>query len=322
MHKLFKVIPIPMSGLMLAFISLGNLLNLIDYSLLGNIAFFIGILLFILLIGKIIFAFTSFKQEMQNPIIASVSPTFTMGTMSLSSGLHAYNVASWFIHSLWLVAAIGQVAIIVYFVKTFIWKKHVTISTIFPSWLILFVGTAVMPLTAGDLSSMLTKFIVIFAIVAFLILVPIIITRGFIRKDLPEPTIPMLTILTAPASLSLAAYLKQFDGSVAIAITLFIIAQCLFILVLTKLPSALKLPFYPSYAAFTFPLVITATATHALVPFLESHQMSYSWLPALATFELIFSALIVCYVFFRYINYLVFQLKEQRVKERSKEQIA
>ncbi len=320
MNNLFKVIPIPMSGLMLAFISLGNLLHLIDFSLLGNIAFFIGVVLFILLIGKLVFAFTSFKQEMQNPIIASVSPTFTMGTMSLSSGLHAYNVASWFIHSLWIVAAIGQVAIIIYFIKTFIWKKHITIASIFPSWLILFVGTAVMPLTAGDLSSMLTQFIVIFAIVAFLILVPIVITRGFIRKDLPEPTIPMLTILTAPASLSLAAYLKQFDGNVAIAITLFIIAQCLFLLVLTKLPSALKLPFYPSYAAFTFPLVITATATRAFVLFLEGHQISYSWLSTLATIELVFSALIVCYVLIRYMNFLVFLLKSQRVRENSKEQ--
>lgn len=322
MNNLLKVIPIPMSGLMLAFVSLGNLLHTIDYNFLGNVAFFVGVILFLLLLSKLLFAFGSFKQEMQNPIIASVSPTFTMGTMSLSSGLHVYNVAPLFIHALWILAAFGQVVIIFYFIKTFIWKKKITMSNIFPSWLILFVGTAIMPLTAGDLSSLLTQFIVIFAVVSFIILVPIIFIRGFIRNDLPEPTIPMLTILSAPASLSLAAYLKQFEGQLAIAVTLFIVAQCLFVLVLTKLPSALKLPFYPSYAAFTFPLVVTATATRAIIPFLESHNLHIAWLHTLATIELIFATVIVCYVFLRYINYIQFRLKELRVKERVTEQTA
>ena len=177
-----------------------------------------------------------------------------------------------------------------------------------------------MPLTAGDLSSFATKFVVIFAIVAFLILVPIIFTRGFIRKDLPEPTIPMLTILSAPASLSLAAYLKQFDGQVWIAISLFIIALVLFITVLSKLPSMLRLPFYPSYAAFTFPLVITATATNSFIKLLADHGKSYEWLDMLAMFQLVFSTIIVCYVLVRYMNYLVFQVKALKMKEKTSEQ--
>ena len=322
MNHYFKVIPIPMSGMMLAFIVLGNLFHQLAYHVIGHVAFFIGILLFTSLIGKAIFAWSSLIQEMKNPIIASVSPTFTMGTMSISNGLHTYHVNEWIIHAIWIVAAALQVVIIVYFIKSFIWKKKVTMLTIFPSWLILFVGTAVMPLTAGDLSNVVTKFVVIFAIVAFLVLVPIVITRGFIRKDLPEPTIPMVTILTAPASLSLAAYLKQFDGQLPIAIALFTIAVMLFIAVLSKLPSMLRLPFYPSYAAFTFPLVITATATNSFIELLAEHGKSYVWLDLLATFQLIFATMIVCYVLVRYINYLVFQLKELRMREKTKEQTA
>lgn len=65
-----------------------------------------------------------------------------------------------------------------------------------------------MPLTASDLSGIFTKAIVIFAVCALIVLVPILILRGFVRKDLPEPTIPMLTILAAPASISLAAYFR------------------------------------------------------------------------------------------------------------------
>ena len=322
MYRYFKVIPIPMSGMMLAFIVLGNLFHQLAYDAFGHVAFFIGILLFISLVGKVLFAWSSIIQEMKNPIIASVSPTFTMGTMSISNGLHTYHVNEWMIHTIWIVAAVLQVVIIVYFIKSFIWKKKMMISNIFPSWLILFVGTAVMPLTAGDLSSVVTKFVVLFAICAFIVLVPIVFIRGFIRKDLPEPTIPMVTILTAPASLSLAAYLKQFEGQVAIAVTLYIIACVLFIAVLFKLPSALKLPFYPSFAAFTFPLVITATASNSFIKLLADHGKSYEWLDLLASFQLVFATMIVCYVFVRYLNYLVIQLKELKLKERASEKTA
>ncbi|MGN7478233.1 TDT family transporter [Solibacillus silvestris] len=312
MKNLFQVIPIPISGLMLAFISLGNLLLATKQTTFGHISFFIGILLFLLIVGKLLFAFSSVIAEMQNPIIASVSPTFTMGTLSISSGLQYYGIHEVIIHTIWIIAATTQIFIILYFIKTFIWKNKMTISNIFPSWLILFVGTAVMPLTAGTLSGTLTKGIVIFALAAFAVLAPIVILRGFIRKDLPEPTIPMLTILTAPASLSLAAYFKQFESQLAIVVTLFIVAQLLYILVLTKLPEALQLSFYPSYAAFTFPLVITATATNVVIGFFQQQGIAVNWLNAYYYFQLAFASIIVFYVFVRYISYLSVQLRQKR----------
>lgn len=311
MKKLFQVIPIPISGLMLAFISLGNLLLSMQKTAFGHLSFFIGIVLFLLLMGKLLFAFSTVVLEMQNPIIASVSPTFTMGTLSISSGLHYYGVHEWVIHTIWIVAAVTQFFIICYFIKTFIWKRNLTLSDIYPSWFILFVGTAVIPLTAGTFSGPVTKVIVLFALVAFIFLVPIIIFRGFIRKDLPEGILPMLTILTAPVSISLAAYFQQFESNFPVVVTLFIVAQVLYILVLTTLPSALQLPFYPSYAAFTFPLVISATATYAVINFFEQQKMATSWLTGYFYVQLALSAIIVYYVFVRYINYLSVQLRKK-----------
>lgn len=323
MRNLFQVVPIPISGLMLGLVSLGNLFLSMGQTAFGHVCFFIGIFLFLLIIGKLIFAFSSILTEMQNPIIASVSPTFTMGTLSISSGLHYYGVHEFVIHMIWILAATTQVFIIFYFVRTFIWKKRITISDIYPSWLIMFVGTAVMPLTASDLSGIFTKSIVIFAVCALIVLVPILILRGFVRKDLPEPTIPMLTILAAPASISLAAYFQQFESRFGIVLTLFIVAQILYLLVLSKLPSALQLPFYPSYAAFTFPLVISATATNGVIHYFEQNGLSTSWLETYFYFQLTFSAIIVFYVLIRYINYLSIQVRQQRrVIRKEKEAIS
>lgn len=319
-RNLFQVVPIPISGLMLGFISLGNLLLSMGQATFGHICFFIGIFLFLLVIGKLLFAFSSILAEMQNPIIASVSPTFTMGTLSISSGLHYYGVHEFIIHMIWILAATTQIFIIFYFIRTFIWKNRIAISDIFPSWLILFVGTAVMPLTAENLSGNFTKAIVIFAICAFIVLVPILIYRGFIRKDLPESTIPMLTILAAPASISLAAYFQQFESQFYFVVTLFILAQLLYLLVLTKLPSALQLPFYPSYAAFTFPLVISATATYGVIHYFDENGISTKWLEIYFHFQLTFSIIIVFYVFIRYINYLSVQVRQKRRVIREKKE--
>lgn len=312
MKYYFEAIPIPMSGVMLAFVSLANLLHALDATLPAHISFLIGILLFLSLMGKLVFATKTVVAEMQNPIIASVSPTFTMGTLALSSSLANYGVHSATIHTLWLLAAVTQIFIICYFIKAFIWKKGITIAHIFPSWLILFVGVAVMPLTAGDLSGRFTQGVLIFAICAFLIIAPIIILRGFIRKDLPEPTIPMLAILTAPASLCLAAYLVQFKGSAVVLVTLYTLAQLLFFLVLTKLPTMLKLPFYPSYAALTFPLVITATATNEFIHAFQFEGIIKTVLSAYFALQLLVAICMVVYVLIRYVNYLSVQVKRKQ----------
>lgn len=312
MRYYFQAIPIPMSGVMLAFVSLANLFHTLGATLPAHISFFIGVVLFLSLIGKLVFATKTVVAEMQNPIIASVSPTFTMGTLSLSSGLANYGVHSAVIHTLWVLAAVTQIFIICYFIKAFIWKKGINIANIFPSWLILFVGVAVMPLTAGDLSGRFTQGILILAICAFIIIVPIVILRGFIRKDLPEPTIPMLGILTAPASLCLAAYIVQFNSSSTVIVALYTVAQLLFFLLLTKLPSMLKLPFYPSYAALTFPLVITATATNAFMHAFQFEGTINTVLMAYFALQLLLAICIVVYVLTRYVNYLSVQVKQKR----------
>lgn len=322
MKYYFQSIPIPMSGVMLAFVSLANLLHALDVTIPAHISFFIGIVLFLSLIGKLIFATKTVVAEMQNPIIASVSPTFTMGTLSLSSGLANYGIHSVVIHTLWILAAVTQFFIIIYFLKAFIWKKELTLANIFPSWLILFVGVAVMPLTARDLSGRFTQTVLIFAICAFLIIVPIVILRGFIRKDLPEPTIPMLAILTAPASLCLLAYFVQFNSSLAVILTLYTVAQLLFFLVLTKLPSILKLPFYPSYAALTFPLVITATATNEFIHAFSFEGTIKTVLTAYFALQLLLAICIVVYVLIRYVNYLSVQIKQKRALATKNNQTA
>lgn len=66
-----------------------------------------------------------------------------------------------------------------------------------------------------------------------------------------------------------------------------------------------KIKFYPSYAAFTFPFVITAIALRQTVSYLnEMNIIVPSILNYLVVIETILATVIVIYVFIRYLKFL------------------
>lgn len=84
MKNVIKKVPIPLSGVMLGLASLGNLLQ--SYS--NEIRYCCGILacfLLILLILKLILFPGMIKEDLKNPIMASVAATFPMALMILST---------------------------------------------------------------------------------------------------------------------------------------------------------------------------------------------------------------------------------------------
>ncbi len=79
----------------------------------------------------------------------------------------------------------------------------------------------------------------------------------------------------------------------------------LFVAVLTQMPKLLKLKFYPSYAAFTFPFVITAIALRQTVSYLNEINIAVpSILNYVVGVETILATAIVTYVFIRYLKFL------------------
>lgn len=81
--NLIKNVPIPICGLILALLSLGNLTQEIHPYL--RILFgSIGIIFLILILLKLIFHTNLIKKDFKNPVIASSSGTFSMSLMILS----------------------------------------------------------------------------------------------------------------------------------------------------------------------------------------------------------------------------------------------
>lgn len=90
--NLIKNTPIPISGLILALLSLGNLTHDIHPTL-RYIFGTLGVVFLILIILKVILYPQDIKTDFKNPVIVSSSGTFSMSVMLLSNtSYHLYQV--------------------------------------------------------------------------------------------------------------------------------------------------------------------------------------------------------------------------------------
>lgn len=283
---------------MLGLAALGNLLA--PYSI--SVKYICGLLsalLGVLLIAKIVFYPRLIKNDMtSNSIFASVSATFFMAVMQLCTYTAPFFYeASEFV---WHGAVIMQFALMIWF--TFKYMRHMNLKEVFPTYFIAYVGIVVASVTAPVFGRQaLGEDIFWFGFIMYAAMFALVTARC-IKHAVAEPAKPLFCIYTAPMSLSLAGYLASADEkSMAMIIVMQIAAQILLIVVLAQMPKLLALPFYPSYAAFTFPFVITAVALTQTLKYLRSESIAVpAALDYVVMAETAIAAAIVFYVTIRY----------------------
>ena len=304
MSNFIKKIPLPMAGLMLALAAIGNLVQ--SYGeVYRNIFGVLSFILFVMLLGKIVFHTGQVKEELDHPVIASVFPTITMGTMLLSTYIKPYLPSFAFV--VWVASVLGHLILMVRFTKKYV--LNFNIKQVFPSWFIVYVGIVVASVTAPTFGMVsLGKLLFWIGFVSYFILLPIVIKR--VREvDIPEPALATTAIFAAPAALCLAGYMNSFQSkSMLIVWILVAFSQVSYLLVLINMPRLLKLGFFPSFSGLTFPLVISGISLKLTNGFLIAIGSAYSWLGTLVKFEEIVAVLIVSYVLIRYIGFLLVPL--------------
>lgn len=290
----------PMSGLALGLASLGNLLHgtsSIAHMVCGIISFSI----ILALVMKLVMFPRPFLDDMRDPLQASVSGTFPMAVMILSTyviGLYDLALAIWFI------GLMLHVALILYFTKRFILRYDG--MKVYASYYIVYVGIVVASCTCpafgmGAFGELIFWF-------GFLALIPLTIAityRYVVHRGWPESTFPLLCIYCAPVSLCIVGYLKTMSHiSEPFVMAMYSLSVLLYLFGLAVLVGSLRLRFYPSYAALTFPTVICATATDAVSKLSDFHSLEM-----LAHIETVIASLVVLYVLVRYVVHLLSPVK-------------
>lgn len=302
MLKLLKIIPIPICGLILAIVSLGNLFKSIGLTQIGLMIGIIGMVMMGLVLLKILFSFGDIKLGLKNPIVCSVAPTFTMALMIICTYfVNIEQMASW-LKYLWLIAVLMHLGLMTFFSYDHLYQKNITLTDVYPSWFVTYVGIGVIPITANAFYPVVGTVFLWLAVVLYLALLPVILYRVYGLKNMPEATIPLITIICAPGSLCLTGYLSNVaTPSDTLVICLLALSQGLYLFILSQVPQLLKLKFYPSYAAMTFPLVISATALTKAVNHLGEVAPLIKGLQYL---EITLATMMVMYVLVRYVIFL------------------
>lgn len=301
MREVIQKVPIPLCGVMLGTAALGNLLESCSEGIryiCGGIA---GILLAMVLLKLALYP-GEVKEDLKNPILASVSGTFPMSLMLLS--VYAKPWAGAAAYAVWLSAIGLHILLILCFTVKFIIKLDM--PKVFASYFIVYVGIAVAAVTAPAYEKPALGIAALWFGFCSLIILFVLITLRYIRyKEVPEPSRPLICIYAAPTSLCIVGYLQSATSkNTVFLLGMFGAASLLYVFAFVKAIEYLRLPFYPSYASFTFPFVISATAAKQTAAYLMDRGYPIKALPYIVLFQTAAASVFVAYTLVRFLHYL------------------
>jgi exfoliative toxin A/B len=251
------------------------------------------------MILKIVLYPQSIREDFKNPIIVSSSGTFSMSLMILSTYLIPFMPS--IAYAIWIIGIALHILLVIYFTYHFVIRKF-DISTVYPSYWIVYVGITMGAITAHFHG--LHEIDFIFFIVGFigmLVTLPLVMYREFIYKQIPDPNKPLTCIFTALFSILIFGYLNSAQNiSSEFVFALYAIACLFYIFSFYKLISYRNLKFYPSFSAFTFPFVISALATKGIIGKISPNII----LNDILIFETIIATVLVVYVLIKYAKFL------------------
>lgn len=302
-----KMAPTPMAGLALGIASLGwsweSLVNFHHYGQWFSAAI-ASVLLLVLAIKFLLHTYL-LRLDVAHPVVGSVVPTFAMALMVVS---HSIGYASAMAGDLiWLFAVLLHISFLVGFI--YHRSKQFSLHQMVPSWFIPPIGIVVADVSfSGNANLMwVAHAALMFGMLSYAVMLPMMIYRLIFVDAIPDAAKPTLAVLAAPASLSLAGYLSitQQPSPVIVGL-LFGIGVLMTAIIYLSFVKLLRLPFSPGYAAFTFPMVIGATALFKMSVWMEAEGVAAEYVQqvhTLAEFELLIATGVVAYVCLRYLHF-------------------
>ena len=264
-----KRVPLPLSGVALGFAALGNLLAAynMSFKVICGVLAFIGL---ILITGKYLSDIEAFTTDMKNPVIASVSGTYTMALMLLA--VYVKPVVPAFAIALWYIAVVLHFILMIYFTLNIVLKIKIPdeMMKIAASFFIVYVGIAVASVTAPAFKNMALGQICFW--IGFILYIPFFIYVSYRYIKLGNKKIEakaLACIYAAPASLCVAGYIGSFEqknilflgGLYIFSLLMYLVGTAVAIDLFVSFVKNNDFKFYPSFAGLTFPFVISAIAT-------------------------------------------------------------
>ncbi|MEE9351152.1 MAG: SLAC1 anion channel family protein [Thiotrichaceae bacterium] len=267
--------------------------DLAIHSILAGITSLIFVALLIIYSAKVAFHPASVIKELQHPVKLSFFPTISISFLLLSIAFLEINQTV--TQFLWITGASMHLIFTLFVINSWMHHEHFKVNHINPAWFIPAVGNVLVPIAGVPLGFIdVSWFFFSIGIMFWVILMTIFFNRILFHDPLDKHLLPTLFIMIAPPAVSFIAYMRLNGAIDNFAIVLYFMALFLTLLLLSQAKRFIRLPFFLSWWAYSFPLAAITIAS--FVVFEQTHKPAYLWI---ATGLLILLTVIVSLLVYR-----------------------
>ncbi|SBR51551.1 MULTISPECIES: SLAC1 anion channel family protein [unclassified Halomonas] len=200
------------------------------------------------------------KAEFAHPVKVNFFPTISIGLILLSIALLPYSNAVSF--TLWSVGVVLHLGFTLYVLSAWLHQTHFEIAHINPAWFIPIVGNILVPIAGAQHASMeISWFFFSIGLVFWVVLLTIIFYRMFFHQPLPSKLLPTLFILIAPPAVGFISWFQLVGEINPLGRILYYFALFMTLMLLTQTRRFLKLEFFLSWWAYSFPMAAITIAS-------------------------------------------------------------
>lgn len=211
------------------------------------------LILFALYLLKVIKHLPSVKKELKHPIKLSFFPSISISFLLLSIAFLSMDVNV--SKPLWIIGSTLHLGFTLFVISSWMHHVHFKINHINPAWFIPAVGNVLVPVTGVALGYLdISWFFFSIGMLLWVILLTIFFNRILFHDPMPAHLLPTLFIMIAPPAVGFIAYVRLNGGIDNFAFFLYFSALFLTILLLSQVKYFIKLPFFLSWWAYSFPL--------------------------------------------------------------------
>lgn len=198
--------------------------------------------------------------ELAHPVKQSFVPTVSIGLILL--GIAVYATAPGVSFWLWAVGALLHLILTLYVLSSWIQHTKYEIAHMNPAWFIPVVGNILVPIAGvHHASPEVSWFFFSLGLFFWPVLTAILFYRLIFHGSLPERFVPTLFIFIAPPAVGFIAYHQLAHELDAFARILYFVGLAFTLILATQLKYFVRLKFFLSWWAYSFPLAAITIAT-------------------------------------------------------------
>ncbi len=233
------------------------------------------------------------KAEFNHPVKISFFPAFSISLILL--GTATLHLAPNLSLALWLSGSLIHLLFTLYVLGQWLHHPKFAVPHSTPAWFIPVVGNILVPIAGVEHGYVeFSWFFFAIGLVYWIVLKTLIFNRMFFHDPLPEKLLPTLFILIAPPAVGFISYTKLNGELDNFGRILFYAALFLVLLLLSQAPKFLKIKFYMSWWAYSFPLAAASVASMLMYQMSNSEAMKI-----IAIMMIGLSSLVITFLFIR-----------------------